>query len=80
MKSPLHLMVHPVREHIPIYIASIGPKNLELTGEIADGWLAVFFMPKYADELLGHLSAGRAKAGRTMDGFDVVAEAFAATA
>jgi F420-dependent oxidoreductase-like protein len=68
----LHLMVHPVREHIPIYIASIGPKNLELTGEIADGWLAVFFAPKYADELLGHLAAGRAKAGKSMDGFDVV--------
>ena len=68
----LHLMVHPVREHVPIYIASIGPKNLELTGEIADGWLAVFFAPKYADELLGHLAAGRAKAGKTLDGFDVV--------
>ena len=68
----LHLMVHPVREHIPIYIASIGPKNLELTGEIADGWLAVFFAPKFASELLDHLAAGRAKAGLTMDGFDVV--------
>src|SRR4051794_13231820 len=68
----LHLMVHPVREHVPIYIASIGPKNLELTGEIADGWLAVFFAPKFADDLLAHLAAGRAKAGRTMDGFDVV--------
>jgi F420-dependent oxidoreductase-like protein len=68
----LHLMVHPVREHLPIYIASIGPKNLELTGEIADGWLAVFFAPKFADDLLGHLAAGRAKAGKTMDGFDVV--------
>ena len=68
----LHLMVHPVREHIPIYIASIGPKNLELTGEIADGWLAVFFAPKFADELLGRLATGRAKAGKSMDGFDVV--------
>jgi F420-dependent oxidoreductase-like protein len=68
----LHLMVHPVREHVPVYIASIGPKNLELTGEIADGWLSVFFAPKFADELLGHLAAGRAKAGKTMDGFDVV--------
>ena len=46
-------MVHPVREHIPIYLASIGPKNLELTGEIADGWLAVFFAPEFADDLLG---------------------------
>jgi F420-dependent oxidoreductase-like protein len=69
----LQLMVHPVREHIPIYLASIGPKNLELTGEIADGWLAVFFAPSHAGELLGHLRAGRTRAGKTMDGFDIVA-------
>jgi F420-dependent oxidoreductase-like protein len=69
----LHLMVHPVREHIPIYLASVGPKNLELTGEIADGWLAIFFAPKFADEQFEHLRAGRAKAGKTLDGFDVVA-------
>jgi F420-dependent oxidoreductase-like protein len=68
----LHLMLHPVRDHIPIYIASIGPKNLELTGELADGWLSIFFAPKFADELLAHLSAGRAKVGKTLDGFDVV--------
>ena len=68
----LHLMLHLVREHIPLYIASIGPKNLELTGEVADGWLAVFFAPKFADELLGHLAAGRAKSGATLAGFDVV--------
>jgi F420-dependent oxidoreductase-like protein len=68
----LHLMVHPVREHIPVYLASIGPKNLELTGEIADGWLGVLFAPKFADDVLGHLAAGRAKVGKSMDGFDVV--------
>jgi F420-dependent oxidoreductase-like protein len=68
----LHLMVHPVREHIPIYLASVGPKNLELTGEIADGWLAVFFAPRFADELLSQIAAGRAKAGKTMADFDVV--------
>jgi F420-dependent oxidoreductase-like protein len=69
----LHLMVHPVRDHIPIYLASVGPKNLELTGEIADGWLAVFFAPKFADAHLDHLRAGRALAGKTLEGFDVVA-------
>jgi F420-dependent oxidoreductase-like protein len=68
----LHLMLHPVRDHIPIYLASIGPKNLELTGEIADGWLSVFFAARFADELLAHLSAGRAKIGKTLDGFDIV--------
>ena len=68
----LHLTVHPVREHIPIYLASVGPKNLQLTGEIADGWLAVFYAPKFAGELLETIAAGRAKAGKTLDGFDVV--------
>jgi len=68
----LTLTVHPVRERIPIYIAAIGPKNLELAGEIADGWLAIFYAPEFAGELLAHLSAGRAKAGLGMDGFDIV--------
>jgi len=71
----LRLTVHPVRDHIPIYLASVGPKNLELTGEIADGWLSIFFAPEFADELLRPISAGRAKVGKTLDGFDVVASA-----
>ena len=68
----LTLTVHPVRERIPIYLAAIGPKNLELAGEIADGWLALFFAPESAEQSLRHIAAGRAKAGLTMDGFDVV--------
>src|SRR6185312_1397993 len=39
----LKLTVHPVRAQIPLYLAAVGPKNLALTGEIADGWLAIFF-------------------------------------
>ncbi len=69
----LHLMMHPTRDHIPIYLASIGPKNLQLTGEIADGWLAVFLSPEHAAEPLSQISTGRARAGRSLDGFDVVA-------
>ncbi|MEU7526992.1 LLM class F420-dependent oxidoreductase [Saccharothrix sp. NPDC042600] len=68
----LTLTVHPVREHIPIYLASVGPKNLELTGEIADGWLGVFFSPEHSAASLDALRAGRAKAGKTLEGFDVV--------
>jgi F420-dependent oxidoreductase-like protein len=70
--KPLKLIVHPVREEIPIYLASIGPKNLELTGEIADGWLAIFYSPEYGAESLELIRKGREKAGKTMDGFDVV--------
>jgi F420-dependent oxidoreductase-like protein len=71
----LQLTVHPVREHIPIYLASVGPKNLELTGEIADGWLSIFFSTDFAAEQLALISAGRARAGKSLDGFDVVASA-----
>ena len=68
----LTLTVHPVRERIPIYLAAVGPRNLELAGEIADGWLAIFFDPDHSDELLGHIRTGREKAGLSMDGFDIV--------
>lgn len=68
----LRLMMRPVRERIPIYLASIGPKNLELTGQIADGWLSVFFAPEHAAESMEPIRAGREQAGRSMDGFDVV--------
>lgn len=49
--------------HIPIYVAALGPKNLELTGELADGWIGNAFMPESADVFLGPLR----KAGRTLD-------------
>lgn len=69
----LPLAVPPVREHIPLYLASLGPKNLELTGEIADGWLGLFFSAEHGGEALARIRAGRAKIGETLAGFDVVA-------
>ena len=68
----LTLTVHPVRESLPIYLAAIGPKNLELTGQIADGWLAIFFSPEQAGEIMAPIVQGRESVGKTMDGFDVV--------
>ena len=68
----LRMIVHPVRERIPVYLAAIGPKNLELAGEIADGLLPLFFAPERAGDVLDPVRAGRAKAGLTLDGFDVV--------
>ncbi|MFJ2772335.1 LLM class F420-dependent oxidoreductase [Streptomyces sp. NPDC087300] len=71
--KPLKLTVHPQREHIPLYIAAIGPKNLEQTGEIADGALLIFPAAEHLEETaVKHLRAGRAKAGKTMEGFDIV--------
>jgi F420-dependent oxidoreductase-like protein len=70
--KPIKLTVHPVREHIPLYIAAIGPKNLEQTGEIAEGALLVFFSPEHAEETtLGAVREGRAKAGKDLEGFDI---------
>ncbi|WP_436736191.1 LLM class F420-dependent oxidoreductase [Streptomyces sp. BBFR102] len=71
--KPLKLTVHPERERIPLYIAAIGPKNLEQTGEIADGALLIFPAAEHLEETaVRHLRAGREKAGLTMEGFDVV--------
>jgi F420-dependent oxidoreductase-like protein len=68
----LRLGFHPPREQIPIYLAAVGPKNLELAGEIADGWLAIFYAPEFADEHLATVAAGRARVDKGLDGFDVV--------
>lgn len=68
----LRLGFHPPRADIPIYLAAVGPRNVELAGEIADGWLAIFFAPDAADEQLAAVAAGRARAGRTLEGFDIV--------
>src|SRR5690606_21077706 len=69
----LKLGFHPPRADIPIYLAALGPRNLRLAGEIADGWLALFLDPDHAGQLLAEVVAGRRAAGRDMTGFDVVA-------
>src|ERR671916_1850289 len=68
----LKLTIAPVSEHIPTYLAAVGPRNLELAGELTDGWLAVFYAPEFADEQLAAVRAGRARAGKELAGFDVV--------
>jgi F420-dependent oxidoreductase-like protein len=73
--KPLKLGFHPPRATIPIYLAAVGPKNLELAGEIADGWLAIFFAPDAAGEYLQHIERGRVGSGAGLTGFDVAASA-----
>ncbi|HWC85782.1 MAG TPA: LLM class F420-dependent oxidoreductase [Solirubrobacteraceae bacterium] len=67
----LKLMIAPVQERIPIYLAAIGPKNTALAGEIADGWLPAFFSPEHVAELRALLEEGAARAGRSLAGFDI---------
>ena len=68
----LKLMITPVQERIPIYLAAIGPKNTMLAGEIADGWLPTFFSPEHVGQLRDLLEQGAARGGRTLDdSFDI---------
>jgi F420-dependent oxidoreductase-like protein len=64
--KPLKLMLRPLRAEIPIYLAALGPRNVALAFEIADGWIPIFFSPERAREAFGF--AGR-------DGFDIAPSA-----
>jgi alkanesulfonate monooxygenase SsuD/methylene tetrahydromethanopterin reductase-like flavin-dependent oxidoreductase (luciferase family) len=64
--------VHPVRERIPLYLGAIGPRNVRLCGEIADGWLGLFASPDHLADPLGLLAEGRKAVGLALDdSFDV---------
>ncbi|MFJ1761063.1 LLM class flavin-dependent oxidoreductase [Amycolatopsis sp. NPDC088138] len=67
---PMRLSAEP-NPDIPIYLATLSPKLLELTGEVADGWLGTSFVPEGADAYFSHLDAGLAKSGRTRADIDV---------
>ena len=72
--KPLKLINHPVRERIPITIASLGQKSVEQTAEIADGWLPMFFHPeRSADVWADALAAGAAKRAPELSPLDVFA-------
>jgi F420-dependent oxidoreductase-like protein len=67
----LKLTIAPVQEHIPVYLAAIGPKNTALAGEIADGWIPTLFSPEHVSELRPLLQEGADRADRSLDGFDI---------
>jgi F420-dependent oxidoreductase-like protein len=67
---PMRTMMVPVA--VPIYIASLGPRNLRLTGELADGWIGNAFMPEKAGVFLDELAAGAAEAGRSLADLDLL--------
>lgn len=74
--KPLKLINHPVRERIPIMIASIGPKNVAMTAEIAEAWEPIFFVPEKAGEIWGEpLAEGRAKRDPSLPELDTVVQA-----
>jgi F420-dependent oxidoreductase-like protein len=69
--AALRPLVRP--DHVPVYVAAMGPQNLRLTGEAADGWLGNAFIPEAAEVFLGPLREGAHRTGRTLDQLDLVA-------
>ncbi len=69
--KPLKLMAKPPQEKLPIYVGAIGPKSVELVGEIGDGWIPAFYDPDDGAGLLERLDAGLAKSGRDRSAIDI---------
>lgn len=61
----------PPRPDLPIYLATLGPKSLELTGELADGWVGTSFIPEHANVFLDRIQIGAERVGRTLDDIDI---------
>jgi F420-dependent oxidoreductase-like protein len=71
----LKLINHPVRERIPIIVAALGPKNVEMAAELAEGWEPIFYYPEKARDVWGpSLEAGRAKRDPALGPLDVIAQ------
>jgi F420-dependent oxidoreductase-like protein len=72
--KPLKLINHPVRPQIPIWVASMGPKNVEMTAELADGWFPFLFIPERANEVWGDaLAAGTARRAADLGPLEIAA-------
>ncbi len=72
--KPLKIITHPQRPRIPIHVASLGPKNVQMTAELADGWLPILFHPAKAADVWGpDLEVGFAKRSTDLGPMDVVA-------
>ncbi len=78
--KPLKLIEEPLRKNIPIYLAAIGPKNIELSAEITDGWLPFMYSPSKGDEIFSkYLKTGFGKSGveDKKNVFEIVATTYA---
>jgi F420-dependent oxidoreductase-like protein len=73
--KPLRLINHPVRANIPIILAALGPKNVEMAAELADGWEPIFYYPEKAKDVWGpSLVAGAAKRDPALGQLDIIAQ------
>ena len=72
--KPLKMITHPLRDRIPIYVASLGAKNVEMTAEIAEGWLPIFYIPEKAKDVWGEpLAKGAANRAADLPPLEVCA-------
>ncbi|MEU4842661.1 LLM class F420-dependent oxidoreductase [Nocardia testacea] len=72
--KPLKLINHPVRERIPVLLAALGPKNVALAAEVAEGWQPIFFLPERAEAVFGDaLRAGKARRAPELGPLDIYA-------
>ncbi|MGW4996630.1 LLM class F420-dependent oxidoreductase [Streptomyces hydrogenans] len=72
--KPLKLLNHPVRDTVPVYVAALGPANVRMTAEIADGWLPFLYVPERAAEVWGpSLAEGAARRDPALGPLAVVA-------
>jgi F420-dependent oxidoreductase-like protein len=70
----LKILTHPVRDRIPIWLASMGERSVELTAELAEGWLPIFFVPEQADKVWGKaLRRGFAKRAPDLGPLEIAA-------
>jgi F420-dependent oxidoreductase-like protein len=74
--KPLKLINHPVRERIPVVIAALGPKNVALAAELAEGWQPIFYYPEKAADVWGSaIAEGRTRRDAALGDLDVIAAA-----
>jgi F420-dependent oxidoreductase-like protein len=67
----LKLLVHPLRDRVPIFLATLTPAGVQLTGELADGWIPTLFSPDHFDLFRPQLEAGARAAGRSLDSLEL---------
>jgi F420-dependent oxidoreductase-like protein len=79
--KPLKLLTHPERAEVPIFVAALGPRNVAMTAEVADGWMPLLYLPEHATEVWGEpLAEGRARRSAERGDLDVVAGGMLAVA
>jgi F420-dependent oxidoreductase-like protein len=71
--KPLKMLTHPVRDRVPIHVASLGPRNVEMTAEVADGWMPIFFWPERVGDVWGEsLAAGTERRDPSLGPLDTI--------